>query len=304
MNKILTMEEAISRFVKDGDSVVLGAALEPLIPFAAGHEIIRQKKRNLTLVGPISDILFDQLVGAGCVSKMIMAWAGNVMMGVGYNLRRAVEKGIPRKVEIEDLTNFSVCLALHAGAMGIPFLPTKTLLGTDILRHNPRIEEMTCPYTGERLALVPALTPDVAIIHAQRADASGNTHLWGSTGVTKEACLASRRVIVSVEEVVDREVIVSDPNRTLIPGFLVSGLIHEPWGGHPSAAQGYYDRDHEHYGRYHEETKDETGFSRWQNQWVLSVKNRREYVGRLEESRLKKLRVRRSHLAGSVEYGF
>jgi glutaconate CoA-transferase subunit A len=281
MNKILTMEEAISRFVKDGDSVVLGAALEPLIPFAAGHEIIRQKKRNLTLVGPISDILFDQLVGAGCVSKMIMAWAGNVMMGVGYNLRRAVEKGIPRKVEIEDLTNFSVCLALHAGAMGIPFLPTKTLLGTDILRHNPRIEEMTCPYTGERLALVPALTPDVAIIHAQRADASGNTHLWGSTGVTKEACLASRRVIVSVEEVVDREVIVSDPNRTLIPGFLVSGLIHD-----------------------HEETKDETGFSRWQNQWVLSVKNRREYVGRLEESRLKKLRVRRSHLAGSVEYGF
>jgi glutaconate CoA-transferase subunit A len=247
MSKIMSMKEAIERFVNDGESVALGVALEPMIPFSAGHEIIRQKKKDLTLIGPISDILFDQMVGAGSVGKLVMAWAGNVMMGVGYNLRRAVEKGVPRSIEIEDSTNFGICLALSAGAMGIPFLPTKTLLGTDMLRYNERVREMVCPYTGERLALIPAITPDVAIIHAQRADATGNTHLWGSTGMVKEACLASHRVVVSVEEIVDREVIVSDPNRTIVPGFLVSAVIHEPWGAHPSPVQGYYDRDHGHY---------------------------------------------------------
>ncbi len=304
MGKVLTMKEAIERFVNDGDSVALGTALEPLIPFSAGHEIIRQGKRDLTLIGPISDILFDQMVGAGCVSKMVMAWAGNVIMGVGYSLRRAVEKGIPRRIEIEDLTNFSICLALNAGAMGIPFFPTRTLLGTDMFQSNPRIKEMVCPYTGERLALVPALVPDVAIIHAQRADDEGNTHLWGSIGVSKEACLASDRVIVSVEEIVEREVIVSDPNRTLIPGFLVSGVVHEPWGAHPSAVQGYYDRDHEHYMRYHKETRTEKGFARWLDQWILSVQDRSQYIDRIEEGELQRFRVARSHEAMPVEYGY
>jgi len=304
MNKVMTMKQAIERFVNDGDSVAMGMALEPLIPFSAGHEIIRQGKRDLTLIGPISDILFDQMVGAGCVSKMVMAWAGNVIMGVGYNLRRAVEGGIPREVEMEDLTNFSVCLALSAGALGIPFFPTKTLLGTDMFRYNPRIKEMVCPYTGERLALVPALIPDVTIVHAQRADGEGNTQLWGSVGVSKEACFAGHRVIVSVEEFVDREVIVSDPNRTLIPGFLVSGVVHEPWGAHPSAVQGYYDRDHEHYMRYHEETRTEEGARKWLDHWVIGVRDRSRCIDRAGERGLRRLRVRRSRKAMSVEYGY
>lgn len=304
MGKVLSMKKAIEKFVNDGDSVAMGMALEPLIPFSAGHEIIRQKKRNLTLIGPISDILFDQIVGGGCVSKMVVAWAGNVTMGVGYNLRRAVEKEIPGKIEMEDFTNFSICLALNAGAMGIPFLPTKTLLGTDMHRHNPRIKEMICPFTGTRLALVPALNPDVAIIHAQRADATGNTHLWGSVGVAKEACLASSRVIVSVEEIVDREVIVSDPNRTLIPGYLVSAVVLEPWGAHPSAAQGCYDRDHEHYVNYHGATKTEEGFVEWVDHWVFGVENRSKYMGIIGEERFGGLRVGRSHKSIPVEYGY
>jgi len=234
----------------------------------------------------------------------VMAWAGNVMMGVGYSLRRAVERAVPRPIEVEDSTNFVICLALSAGAMGIPFLPTKTLLGTDMLRYNERIREMVCPYTGERLALIPAITPDVAIIHAQRADTTGNTHLWGSTGIVKEACLASHRVIVSVEEIVDREVIVSDPNRTTVPGFVVSAVVHEPWGAHPSPVQGYYDRDHECYKRYHEETRTEKGFARWVDQWVYGLKNRSEYLGLVGEERLKQLQVERSHQAGPVEYGY
>jgi glutaconate CoA-transferase subunit A len=304
MGKVITMKEAIERFVNDGNSVALGMALEPLIPFSAGHEIIRQKKRDLTLIGPISDILFDQMVGAGSVGKLVMAWAGNVMMGVGYSLRRAVERAVPRPIEVEDSTNFGICLALSAGAMGIPFLPTKTLLGTDMLRYNENVREMACPYTGERLALIPAITPDVAIIHAQRADRTGNTHLWGSTGIVKEACLASHRVIVSVEEIVDREVIVSDPNRTTVPGFVVSAVVHEPWGAHPSPVQGYYDRDHECYERYHEETRTEKGFTRWVDQWVYGLKNRSEYLGLVGEERLRQLQVERSHQAGPVEYGY
>jgi len=304
MEKVIAMNEAIECFVHDGDLVALGMALEPLIPFSAGHEIIRQKKRGLTLIGPISDILFDQMVGAGCVAKLVMAWAGNVMMGVGYNLRRAVEKGIPRRIEIEDLTNFSICLALNAGAMGIPFFPTKTLIGTDMCRYSERIREMVCPYTGERLALVPALVPNVAIVHAQRADATGNTHLWGSTGVVKEACLAARRVIVSVEEIVDREVIVSDPNRTLIPGFLVDAIVHEPWGAHPSPVQGYYDRDHDHFVRYHEESRTEKGFTKWLDRWILRPRNRTEYVNLVGHERFQRLQVERSHQAFPVEYGY
>ncbi len=304
MGKVITMKQAVERFVQDGDSIALGMALEPMIPFSAGHEIIRQRKQELTLIGPISDILFDQMVGAGCVSKMVVAWAGNVTMGVGYNLRRAVEKALPRKIEVEDLTNFSICLALNAGAMGIPFLPTKTLLGTDILRHSLIIKEMICPYTGERLALVRALLPDVAIVHAQRADAAGNTQLWGSIGVSREACLASRKVVVSVEEIVDREVITSDPNRTLIPGFLVSAVVHEPWGAHPSSVQGYYDRDHEHYVRYHEETKTEKGFVKWLDQWVLGMKDRSAYMRQVGGKALECLRVGRSHKSTPVEYGY
>ena len=267
--KIFSMKEAVSRFIEDGDSIAMGTALEAAIPFAVGHEIIRQGKKDLTLIGPISDMLFDQMIGSGCVKKVIAAWVGNVIMGVGYNMRRAVEAGVPTKIEVEDHTNFSISLALRAGAMGIPFIPTKSLLGTGMMSGGQSFKEMECPYTNEKLALVPALKPDVAIVQAQRADEEGNTHFWGGSGVTKEAALSARKVIVVVEEVVSKKVIQRDPNRTLIPGFLVSALVSEPWGAHPSPMQGYYNRDHEKYMTYHHESKDREGYLNWLETWVL-----------------------------------
>lgn len=283
---------------------MMGTALETAIPFAIGHEIIRQGKKDLTLVGPISDMFFDQIIGSGCVKKVIAAWVGNVIMGVGYNMRRALEEQVPRKVEVEDHTNFTISLALHAGAMGTPFIPTKSLLGTGMMGEGQPFKEMECPFTKERLALVPALKPDVAVVQAQRADEEGNTHFWGGTGVTKEAALAARKVMVIVEEVVGKKVIQRDPNRTLIPGFLVDAVISEPWGAHPSPIPGYYNRDHEQYISYHNESKERDGYLRWLRKWVLGVKNRKEYLKLLDEEKIKSLAVKRHRKSIPVDYGF
>jgi len=302
--KIFSMKEAVSRFIEDGDSIAMGLALEAAIPFAVGHEIIRQEKKDLTLIGPISDMLFDQLIGSGCVKKVIAAWVGNVIMGVGYNMRRAVEVGVPRKIEVEDHTNFTISLALHAGALGIPFIPTKSLLETGMMSGEHTFKEMECPYTDERLALVPALKPDVAIIQAQRADEDGNIHFWGGSGVTKEAALAAQKVIGVVEEVVSKKVIRRDPNRTLIPGFLVHAVIPEPWGAHPSPTQGYYNRDHEKYTLYHHESKEREGYLKWLGKWVLGVKDRREYLTLVGEEKMKSLLVKRHRKSMPVEYGY
>ncbi|HUL37118.1 MAG TPA: CoA-transferase [Thermodesulfobacteriota bacterium] len=298
------MKEAVSRFIEDGDSVVMGAALESAIPFAAGHEIIRQGKKDLTLIGPISDMLFDQIIGSGCVKKVIAAWVGNVIMGVGYNMRRAMEERIPRKIEIDDYTNFAISLALYAGALGIPFIPTKSLLGTGMMSEEQPFKGMECPYTKEKLALVPALKPDVAILQAQRADEEGNSHFWGGSGVTKEAALAARKVLVVVEEIVSRKVIQRDPNRTLIPGFLVSAVIQEPWGAHPSPMQGYYNRDHEKYMTYHQESKDREGYLKWLEKWVLGSKNRDEYLKLLGEEKIKSLLIKHHRKSLPVDYGY
>ena len=298
------MKEAVSRFIEDGDSVVMGAALESAIPFSAGHEIIRQGKKDLTLIGPISDMLFDQIIGSGCVKKVIAAWVGNVIMGVGYNMRRAMEEGIPRKIEINDYTNFAIALALHAGSLGIPFIPTKSLLGTGMMSEEQPFKGMECPYTKEKLALVPALKPDVAILQAQRADEEGNTHFWGGSGVTKEAALAGRKVLVVVEEIVSRKVIQRDPNRTLIPGFLVSAVIQEPWGAHPSPMQGYYNRDHEKYMTYHQESKDREGYLKWLKEWVLGLKDREEYLKLLGEEKIKSLLIKHHRKSLPVDYGY
>ena len=298
------MKEAVSRFIEDGDSVVMGAALESAIPFSAGHEIIRQGKKDLTLIGPISDMLFDQIIGSGCVKKVIAAWVGNVIMGVGYNMRRAMEEGIPRKIEIDDYTNFAIALSLHAGSLGIPFIPTKSLLGTGMMSEEQPFKGMECPYTKEKLALVPALKPDVAILQAQRADEEGNTHFWGGSGVTKEAALAARKVLVVVEEIVSRKVIQRDPNRTLIPGFLVSAVIQEPWGAHPSPMQGYYNRDHEKYMTYHQESKDREGYLKWLKEWVLGLKDREEYLKLLGEEKIKSLLIKHHRKSLPVDYGY
>ena len=302
--KVFSTKEAVSRFIEDGDSIVMGTALETAIPFAVGHEIIRQGKKDLTLVGPISDMFFDQLIGCGCAKKVVAAWVGNVIMGVGYNMRRAVEVGIPQKIEVEDHTNFTIALALHAGGLGIPFLPTKTLLGTGMMSGGSSFKELECPFTKEKLALIPALKPDVAVLQAQRADEDGNTHFWGGSGITKEAALAARKVMVVVEEMVSKKVIRRDPNRTLLPGFLVHAVIPESWGAHPSPMPGYYNRDHEQYISYHNESREREGYLKWLDRWVLGVKDRKEYLGLLSEEKVKSLSVKRHRKSIPVDYGY
>jgi glutaconate CoA-transferase subunit A len=300
-SKLMTMRETIARFVTDGSTVVMGTGLETGIPFAAGHEIIRQGVRDLTLVGPISDILFDQLIGAGCVRRVRAAWVGNVSTGSGYNFRRAVESG---RLEVEDHSNLTIALGLLAGALGVPFMPTRTALGSDLLATNPSLRDTRCPFTGQRLAAVAAITPDVAIVQVQRSDEHGNAHLWGNLGVSHEACQASRHVILVAEEIVPTEVIASDPNRTLLPSFQVSAVVHEPWGAHPSPLAGCYDRDHQFYLDYAQESRDPDAFARWLEHWVMGVDGREGYCRLLGEERLARLRPGISAPAAPVDYGY
>lgn len=301
--KLCTLAEAIERFVPDGASVAMGLQLESMIPFAAGHEIIRQRKRDLTLVGPISDILFDQLIGAGCARKIVAAWVGNVMMGSAYNFRRALEEGVPHAVEMVDHTNFTVALALHAAALGVPFLPTYTTIGSDIFGRNPGLAEFEAPFTRETMMAVQALAPDVAILQAQRADVYGNAHVWGNLGASPDAARAARAVIVVAEEIVSSKVIASDPNRTAIPGLLVSAVVETPYGAHPSPVQGYYNRDNSYYQEYHRATKTRSDFESWLHHWVLSVNDRQGYLDRLGAERVDLIKVKKHAYAARTDLG-
>jgi glutaconate CoA-transferase subunit A len=303
-SKLASLQQAIAQHVPSGSMVLMGAQLEQMIPFAAGHEIIRQGRRDLTLVGPISDILFDQMIGAGCVSRVMAAWVGNASAGMGYCFRRAVEKSIPRAIETVDHTNLTLALALHAAAMGVPFMPTYTTLGSDLLKRNGNLREFSSPVNEERLVAVRALRPDVAILHVQRADAAGNAHLWGNLGVAIDGARASRKVIIVAEEIVAPEVISSDPNRTLIPGFLVTAVVHEPWGAHPSPVQGYCGRDHAFFHEYHDQTRELDGFERWIKRWVAEVPSRHHYMKQLGDSRADNLQVREHALSVPVDFGF
>lgn len=302
--KVMSLAEAITRYVPDGSSIVLGTGLEGFIPFGAGYEMVRRGKRHLCLIGPISDILFDLLIGAGCVRKVVAAWVGNVSAGLGYNFRRAVEESNPHPLEVEDHSNFTIALGLHAGALGIPFIPARTALGTDLQRRNPHLQEMTCPYTGERLVAVRAIRPDVAIVHVQRADGEGNCHLWGNLGITLDAVRASRTVIVTTEEIVSSDVIRSDPNRTVIPGIFVSAVVALPWGAHPSPVVGYYNRDHSFFHQYHNHTKTREQFLGWLDEWVIQVENHEGYLKKLGESRLSGLRPRRTAPSVAADFGY
>jgi glutaconate CoA-transferase, subunit A len=304
MSKLITMAGAISRYVPDGSSVAMSLALEPLIPYAAGHEIMRQQRRNLTLIGPISDVLFDQLIGAGCVEKVKAAWVGNVSEGLGHCYRRAAEHGIPHPLTTEEHSNFTIGLALLAASLGSPYIPTRSVLGSDIPRQNPTFRQETSPWDGSPLLLVPALHPDVAIIHVQRSDEDGNAHLWGNLGICEEAALAARDVILVAEEIVPREVILSDPNRVLAPSFKVRAVVHEPWGAHPSPVQGYYERDHDYYREYHQRTRTLEGFQQWLDEWVLQVPARSAYITKLGERRLLDLGVKEHNYAAPVDYGY
>ena len=303
VEKVCSLEEAVSRFVPDGASVAMGLQLESMIPFAAGHEIIRQGKRDLTLVGPISDILFDQMIGAGCARKIVAAWVGNVMMGSAYNFRRAVEQQIPRPLEMVDHSNFTVALALHAAAMGVPFLPTYTATGSDLLGRNPDLLEFAAPFSSEKMNAVRALAPDVAILQAQRSDEFGNAHVWGNLGAAPDAARAARSVIVVAEEIVSPKVIASDPNRTMIPGFLVSAVVKVPFGAHPSPVQGYYNRDNAYYQEYHQQTKTRADYEAWLNNWVTEARNREGYIERLGHERVSGLKVKKHAYAARTDFG-
>jgi len=309
MSKILTMRQAIAELVPDGSSVALGLQMEQMIPFAAGHEIVRQKKRDLRLIGPISDILFDQLIGAGCVKDVVAAWVGNVMMGSAYNFRRATEHENPgthgEKLKVFNMTNFCISLALQAGAMGVPFLPTRTATGSDIPKGNHFFYQIISPFEPkETLLAVRAIQPDVTIVHVQRADRQGNAHCWGNFGVMLEGVRAAKRVILSAEEIVGEEVIASDPNRTVIPGFLVSAVVECPYGAHPSPVQGYYKRDDAFFQQYHAESKTAADFEDWAKRWVFGVAGRAEYVKQLGESRVADLGVKKHAYAAAADYGY
>ena len=290
----MTVAEAVRRFVPDGSTVALGLSLEPLIPFAAGHEMIRQQRRDLELVGPISDALFDQLIGAGCVRRVTAAWIGNVSEGLGYCYRRACEQQIPRPLEVRDHSNFSISLALWAAAWNVPSLPTRTLLGSDILRTNPGL------VAADGLVHVGAVRPDVAIVHVQRADEMGRAHAWGPLGISEEAGLAAGAVIVTCEELVDASVTLSDPNRILFPETKVVAVVHEPGGAHPSPVQGFFKRDHAFYRDYAEQSRTVGGCESWIRQWVMQVQDRGTYLSRID---VESLRITRHRMSEPVDYG-
>jgi len=302
MSKQSTLSDAIAHYIPDGSSVCLGAQMEQMIPFSAGHEIIRQNRRDLTLIGPISDILFDQMIGAGCVREVIAAWVGNVMMGSAYNFRREVESG---RVIATNLTKFAVSLALQAAALGVPFLPTRTALGSDVAKDGRFFQQIDDPFgSGAKLHAVKALAPDVTIAHVQRADRDGNAHCWGNFGVMIEAVRAAKHVIVVAEEIVKPEIISSDPNRTVIPGFLVSAVVESPLGAHPSPVQGYYKRDDAFFRQYHEQSKTPEDFAKWAERWIHSRTDRADYVQLLGQCRVEPLGVKNHAYAAPTDYGY
>jgi len=299
-NKVASMHDAIATLVRDGDSVAI-EGFTHLIGFAAGHEIIRQRKRDLTLCRLTPDLVYDQMIAAGVCRKLVFSWLGNPGVGSLHAVRRASE-ATPPQLELEEYSHFGMVCRYTAGAMNLPFFPLRSYEGTDLPRANPLIRPIQSPYSDEQIYAVPALKPDVAIIHAQRADAAGDTQVWGLLGCQKEAAFAADRVIVVVEELVDESVIRADPNRTILPGLVVDAVVVEPFGAHPSYAQGYYDRDNAFYLDWDVISRDADSLDRWLDEWVIGLASRREYVAKLGEARLASLKPSPAP-SGSVDYG-
>jgi glutaconate CoA-transferase subunit A len=298
MSKVIPLSQAIDQFVHDGD-VVYAAGFTHLIPFAAGHEIIRQHKRDLTLARATPDLIYDQLVAAGCAQKIIFSYSGNPGVGSLRIIRQEMEAG---RLAYEEYSHFAMITRVTAGAMGLPFLPMQPTGGEDLAQANPQYQKVQCPYTGAELVTVPALNPDVAIIHAQRADANGNTQIWGIVGEQKEVAFASKKVIITAEDIVDEAVIRSDPNRTLIPDFIVSAVCHVPHCAHPSYTQGYYDRDNKFYLQWDKISESRESVEAWLNEWVYGVKDHDEYWARLGTETHERLKVPPA-LSEPVNYG-
>jgi glutaconate CoA-transferase subunit A len=299
-NKVATMRDAIAQIVRDGDSVAI-EGFTHLIDFAAGHEIIRQRKRDLTLCRLTPDLVYDQMIAAGVAKKLVFSWLGNPGVGSLHAVRRATE-ATPPHIELEEYSHFGMVCRYTAGAMNLPFFPLRSYEGTDLPKANPLIRPIKSPYSDEQLYAVPALKPNVTIIHAQRADAAGDTQVWGLLGCQKEAAFAAERVIVVVEELVDESVIRADPNRTILPGLVVDAVVVEPFGAHPSYAQGYYDRDNAFYLDWDAVSRDADSLEQWLDEWVFGVANRSEYVERMGADRFAGLKPSPA-LSGSVDYG-
>ncbi len=258
--ELLDLSEAVRRHVHDGDVVAL-EGFTHLIPFAAGHEIIRQGRRHLTVVRMTPDVIYDQLIGAGCVDKLVFSWGGNPGVGSLHRFRDAIEHDWPHPLEIEEHSHAGMATRWQAGASGLPFGTLRGYVGTSLAEHTDTIAEVTCPFTGEVLTAVPALNPDVGIVHAQQADGEGNVMLWGISGVQKECVLASSRAIVTVEEVVDR----FEPrvNGIVLPSWVIDAVCVVPGGAHPSYAAGYSERDNEWYADWDAVSRDRDAFGTW-----------------------------------------
>lgn len=302
-SKVASMRDAIAELVHDGDTVAI-EGFTHLIGFAAGHEIIRQGRRDLTLARLTPDLVYDQMAAAGVARKLIFSWLGNPGVGGLHAIRRRVEADAPEaeRLELEEYSHFGMVARYTAGASDLPFFPLRSYVDSDLPTANPLIRPVTSPYGDETVYAVPPLKPDVTIVHAQRASAGGDTQVWGLVGCQKEAAFAAERVIVVVEQLVDEAVVRADPNRTLIPGLVVDAVVVEPWGAHPSYAQGHYDRDNAFYLDWEAISRDESRLQAWLDEWVHGLSGRGEYVEKLGADRLAALRPGPAP-SGEVDYG-
>jgi glutaconate CoA-transferase subunit A len=300
--KVATMRDAIAELVRDGDTVAI-EGFTHLISFAAGHEIIRQRKRDLTLARLTPDLIYDQMVAGGVARKLIFSWLGNPGVGSLNAIRRRIENADPTPLEVEEYSHFGMVGRYTAGATNLPFYPLRSYFETDLPAANPLIRPIESPYGDGTVYAVPPLKPDVTIVHAQRADAAGDTQVWGLLGCQKEAAFAARRVIVVVEELVAESVIRADPNRTILPGLIVDAVVVEPFGAHPSYVQGAYDRDNPFYIAWDPISRDEAAVQGWLREWVYDLDGRAAYTEKLGADRVASLRPSGPAPSGSVDYG-
>ena len=297
-SKVTSLRDAIAAHVHDGDTLAI-EGFTHLISFAAAHEVIRQGRRNLTLARQTPDLVYDQMVAAGCATRLVFSWLGNPGVGSLHAIRRAIEAG---ELQVEEYSHHGMVARYAAGASRLPFFPLRSYDGSDLAAANPLIRRVVSPYDGEEIAVVPPLKPDVTIIHAQRADGDGNVQAWGIVGVQREAAMAAGRVIAVVEQLVESSVIRDDPDRTLLPGTVVDAVCVEPLGAHPSYAQGYYDRDNGFYRDWDAISREPARIEAWLDEWVRSLDGRAAYVARLGPEAVDRLRPDRRP-SGTVDYG-
>jgi glutaconate CoA-transferase, subunit A len=283
-SKVASMRDAVAELVHDGDTVAI-EGFTHLICFAAGHEIIRQRRRDLTLCRLTPDVVYDQMIGAGVASKLVFSWLGNPGVGSLHAIRRRIERADPEPLEIEEYSHFGMVCRYLAGAARLPFFPLRSYAESDLPRANPRIVPMASPFGDETVYAVPPINPDVAIVHVQRADAAGDAQVWGLLGSQREVAFAAERVVVVCEELVEESVIRRDPNRTVIPGLIVDAVVVEPRACHPSYAQGYYDRDNRFYLEWDAVARDPARLQAWLDEWVYGLGSHAEYVQKLGAER-------------------